>query len=199
MTGRQAGLVALLVVIPALLVAGALWQDRQGDTWRARATAAERTVTELVQQANRAKHDALAWRAVADSLRAHRDTLVLTRWRTITDTAYLGADTTLQGCREALAGFRTLCRQALDSVGAELVQRTHEADGYRAGLTAMSHSDSLRAVALDSLRAVLRAAPARQKWYTPRVLVGIGCAGGSGFGCGLMAGVGFSFTFGGTR
>lgn len=193
MTGRQAGLVALLVVVPALVLAGALWQDRQGDAWRARATVAERAVAQLEREAAAAHDEAAAWRAVADSLRTHRDTLVLTRWRTITDTAYLGADTTLQGCREALAGFRTLCRQALDSVGGELVTRTREADGYRAGLVAMSHSDSLRGVALDSLHLLLKAVPARQKWYTPRVLVGVGCAGGSGFGCGLMAGIGFSF------
>jgi hypothetical protein len=197
MTGRQWGLTVLLVVVPSAIVVAALWQDRDTAAWRARATTAEAEVQRLEGLAEAARGEAAFWRGTADSLRVHRDTLVLTRWRTITDTAYLGADTTLQGCREALAGFRSLCRQALDSVGGELAHRTTEADGYRAGLVAMTRSDSLRGVALDSLHRLLRAVPAARKWYIPRVVAGVGCAGGTGFACGLLVGVGV--TIGGAR
>lgn len=193
MTPRQWGLLGLLVVVAGVLLAAARWQDREAAAWKARAQTAEAEVARVVQLADQARRDARRWQRVADSLFRHRDTLILTRWRTVTDTAWLGADTTLASCRAALTGFRTLCRVALDSVGGELGRARAEADAARTGLAAMTRSDSLRAVALDSLRTVLKAAPTARPWWRPRIVAGVGCAGGAGFGCGLMAGVGLTF------
>ena len=189
------------VVLVVLAIGWGVWSGWQSShhwgAWRARAERAESEVARLATQATAARHDAERWRARADSLRTRRDTVLVVRWRTILDTAYVGRVLTLSECRDALAGLRGLCQRAVDSLGGELAGARQEADGYRAGLVAMTTADSLHAVAVDSLAGLVRAVPTPRKWLgflpVPKVTVGVGCAGGSGFGCGVMAGVGFTF------
>jgi hypothetical protein len=190
-----------LVLILVLIVGGLLligWQREQSwAVWEVRAKQAEQEVTALTAQANSARADAQRWMAYADSLRGHRDTVLVTRWRTILDTAYVGPTLTLAECREALGGLRSLCQQAVDSLGGEIAKAREESDGYRNGLATMATSDSLRAVAVDSLQRLVQSVPVPKKFLgflpVPKLTVGLGCAGATKVACGLMAGVGFTF------
>ncbi|MDH5315291.1 MAG: hypothetical protein OEW44_02320 [Gemmatimonadota bacterium] len=197
MTPRQIVFAALLTASTVVLFLVGLRHERRLVGWQARARSAEAQVSTLQAQALAARQEASRWRTLADSLRARRDTLILTRWRTAIETTYAAIPTTLGACLADLTGLRTVCRQAVDSVGAELERSRTEANDYRTGLIAMTTSDSLRGVAVDSLQALVRAVPVPRKWFgflpAPRVQVGLGCAGGQGFGCGVMAGVGFTF------
>lgn len=182
-----------LVAVGAVLAWLAWRGARSLDAWRVRADRAEAEIGRLEALADGATLQAAHWQTIADSIHAQRDTLVITRWRTVTDTAFVGADTTLAACQAALNGLRTLCRVALDSVGAELTDSRHEADSYRAGMGALGTANGALRTANDSLHALLRAVPAARPWYLPRLVAGVGCAGGQGFGCGLMAGLAFTF------
>jgi hypothetical protein len=190
----------LLFAAGLLLGAAAFWQwQRRGAAqWEERATAATAVADSAMAVAERATVSAYQWRVVAESLRARRDTLIVTRWRTVLDTAFLAADSTLPACLASKEGLRATCKRSADSLGAEIAQARTESDSYRNSLTEMTRSDSAKRVAVDSLRALIRAVPRQPaKWLglfsPPKVMVGIGCAGGSGFGCGVMAGIGVTF------
>ena len=189
-------MVALVAVIAGLLVFG--WQREQSwAVWRVRAERAESEVTRLTTTSDWLHREGDSLRTVADSLRAHRDTVLLTRWRTIIDTAYAGAFLTLAACQEALGGLRGVCRQAVDSLGVELSGARREADTYRAAVVTMTASADTLKVAVDSLRLLVRAVPVPRKWLgflpVPRFVVGLGCAASTTAACGVMAGVGFTF------
>ena len=197
MTRGQGG---LLFAAGLLLGAASFWQwqHQKVTSWERRAEAATAVADSAMAIATRATDDAFRWKATADSLRARRDTLILTRWHTVLDTAYLAADSTLPACLASKEGLRATCKRSADSLGAEIAQARTESDSYRNSLTEMTRSDSAKSVAVDSLRALIRAVPRQPaKWLglfsPPKVMVGIGCAGGSGFGCGVMAGIGVTF------